>query len=98
AGGEYCMYYIEPGQACALSMVCTLKQNISELTAKAVTDLEVLTIPLDRMDEWMMKYRSWYQFVLGTYRSRFEELLTTVDQIAFRNMDERLVFYLRKNA
>ena len=98
AGGEFFMYYIEPGQACALSMVCTLKQNISELTAKAVTDLEVVTIPLDKMDEWMMKYRSWYQFVLGTYRSRFEELLTTVDQIAFRNMDERLVFYLKKNA
>ena len=97
-GGEFFMYYIEPGQACALTMVCSIRQNISELTAKAVSDLEVISIPLDRMDSWMMRYRSWYQFVLGTYRSRFEDLLTTIDQIAFRNMDERLVFYLKKNA
>jgi CRP/FNR family transcriptional regulator, anaerobic regulatory protein len=34
--------------------------------------------------------------VLGTYRERFEELLLTIDSIAFRNMDERLAFYLRK--
>jgi CRP/FNR family transcriptional regulator, anaerobic regulatory protein len=97
-GDEYFMYYIEPGQACALSLVCSLKQNISELTARAVGDVEVITIPLDKMDAWMMRYKTWYQFVLGTYRTRFEELLTTIDQVAFRNMDERLVFYLKKNA
>ena len=96
-GNEFFMYYIEPGQACALSMVCTIKQNISELTAKAVGDIEVLTVPLDRMDQWMTTYKSWYQFVLGTYRKRFEELLITLDHVAFRNMDERLVYYLRKN-
>lgn len=96
-GNEFFMYYIEPGQACALSMVCTIKQNISELTAKAVGDIEVLTVPLDRMDQWMTTYKSWYQFVLGTYRARFEELLVTLDHVAFRNMDERLVYYLRKN-
>lgn len=96
-GNEFFMYYIEPGQACALTMVCAVKQNISEVTARAVGDIEVITLPLDKMDEWMMKYKSWYQFVLGTYRMRFEELLTTIDHVAFRNMDERLVFYLRKN-
>ncbi len=96
-GNEFFMYYIEPGQACALSMVCTIKQNISELTAKAVGDIEVLTVPLDKMDQWMTTYKSWYQFVLGTYRKRFEELLITIDHVAFRNMDERLVHYLRKN-
>lgn len=96
-GNEFFMYYIEPGQACALSMVCALRQNTSELTAKAVGDLEVITVPLDKMDEWMTRYKSWYQFVLGTYRSRFEELLTTIDAVAFRNMDERLIFYLKKN-
>jgi CRP/FNR family transcriptional regulator len=32
-----------------------------------------------------------------TYRIRFEELLEVVD-IAFRAMDERLEFYLKRNA
>jgi len=96
-GNEFFMYYLEPGQACALSMICSSKQNTSELSAKAMGDTEVITVPLDKMDVWMQQYRSWYQFVLGTYRSRFEELLETIDQVAFRNMDERLIAYLRKN-
>jgi CRP/FNR family transcriptional regulator len=96
-GGEFFMYYIQPGEACALSLVCSSKQDTSELTAKAVGEVEVLLVPLAKMDTWMMSYKSWYQFVLGTYRKRFEELLTTIDHIAFRNMDERLVFYLKKH-
>lgn len=96
-GSEYFMYYIGPGEACALSMICSSKQNTSELSAKAVGETEVITVPLDKMDEWMLKYKSWYHYVLGTYRRRFEELLETVDQVAFRHMDERLVAYLKKN-
>lgn len=48
------------------------------------------------MDALMGKYKSWYHFVLESYRSRFEELLVTIDHIAFRNMDERLLFYLKR--
>lgn len=96
-GNEFFMYYLEPGQACALSMICALKQETSEIMAKAVAHTEVVSIPLEVMDTWMMKYKTWYQFVLGTYRSRFEELLVTIDHIAFRNMDERIVFYLQKH-
>jgi len=45
----------------------------------------------------MGKYKSWVQFAVGSYRERFEELLQTIDHIAFRNMDERLVFYLKRH-
>jgi CRP/FNR family transcriptional regulator len=96
-GNEFFMYYLQPGQACALSMVCAVKQETSQIMAKAVKDTEVISIPLSYMDEWMSKYKSWYQFVLETYRSRFEELLETIDHIAFQAMDERLEFYLKKH-
>ena len=96
-GNEFFMYYIEGGNACALSMICALKQDTSEITAKAVMDTTVVAIPLSFMDQWMTQYKSWYQFVLGTYRERFEELLQTIDHIAFRNLDDRLVFYLKRH-
>jgi CRP/FNR family transcriptional regulator len=96
-GNEFFMYYLDAGKACALSMVCASKQETSELMAKAVTDTTVLSIPLPNMDQWMVQFKSWYQFVLGTYRERFEELLQTIDHIAFQNMDERLVFYLKRH-
>ena len=46
----------------------------------------------------MRQYRTWYHFVVGTYRRRYEELLETIDHIAFQNMDERLEFYLRRHS
>ncbi len=96
-GNEFFMYYLEPGDACALSMVCAIKQEKSQIMAKAVKDTEVIAVPLKFMDLWMTKYKTWYHFVLETYRSRFEEILLTLDHIAFRAMDERLEFYLKRH-
>jgi CRP/FNR family transcriptional regulator, anaerobic regulatory protein len=97
-GSDFFIYYLEPGQACALSMVCASRQQTSEILAVAVKDTEVLTIPFNKIDEWMTQYKSWNNFVLSTYRQRFEELLVTLDHVAFRNMDERLEFYLKRQA
>ncbi|HYK47620.1 MAG TPA: Crp/Fnr family transcriptional regulator, partial [Parafilimonas sp.] len=95
-GNEFFMYYLQPGQACALSMICATKHETSGIMAKAAEDTEVLAIPIKYMDSLMLNYKNWYYFVLETYRSRFEELLQTIDHIAFRNMDERLMFYLKR--
>lgn len=96
-GGEFFMYYLQPGQACAISMICTTKNEQSQIMAKVVEDAELVMIPLQLMDKWMMQHRSWYEFVIDTYRSRFEEVLEVVDSIAFRAMDERLEFYLKRH-
>lgn len=96
-GNEFFMYYLQPGQACALSMVCAIKQETSQIMAKTVSQTEVIAIPLTYMDQWMANYKSWYHFVVSSYRDRFEDMLQTIDHIAFRNMDERLVFYLKQH-
>ncbi len=95
-GGEFFMYYLQPGQACALSMICATKNEKSQIMAKVTEDAELVLIPLRLMDRWMMQHRSWYEFVIETYRSRFEEVLEVIDSIAFRAMDERLEFYLQR--
>jgi CRP/FNR family transcriptional regulator, anaerobic regulatory protein len=96
-GNEFFMYYIDAGKACAISLVCALGQETSGLMAKAVTEATLVSIPVQYVDEWMGKYKSWAQFALSSYRERFDELLQTIDHIAFRNMDERLVFYLKRH-
>ena len=95
-GKEFFIYHLDAGQACSLSMVCAAKHETSEVRAKALTDATILAIPLEYMDLWMNKYKSWYQFVITSYRNRFEELLKTIDAIAFTGMDERLEYYLKK--
>lgn len=95
-GKEFFIYHLDAGQACSLSMVCAAKHETSEVLAKALTDAVILAIPLEYMDQWMSRYKSWYQFVITSYRLRFEELLKTIDAIAFTGMDERLAYYLTK--
>jgi CRP/FNR family transcriptional regulator len=97
-GGEFFMYYLEAGNACALSMICAIKQESSEVMAKAVEPTVVLSIPIDLMDSLMRDYRTWYYFVMETYRSRFEELLMVIDSITFKALDERLIFYLKNQS
>lgn len=94
--GEFFMYYLDPGSACALSMICAAKNETSQITARTMEETTVILIPLNLMDKLMREYKTWYYFVLETYRERFEELLTTIDQIVFKSMDERLLFYLQK--
>ncbi|MBU0695967.1 MAG: Crp/Fnr family transcriptional regulator [Bacteroidetes bacterium] len=94
-GDEFFMYYLEPGDACALSLICATKQETSQIKAKSVENTKALTIPIAMMDQLMREYKTWYYFVLETYRNRFEELLMVLDSIAFKALDERLLFYLK---
>lgn len=95
-GEEFFLYYLEKGNACALSMICATKNEASEIKVIAITPVKALAIPLQHMDYLMKNYRNWYYFVLETYRSRFEELLQVIDQVAFYAMDEKLEFYLKR--
>ena len=79
-------------------MICATKSQVSRIMAKAVDDVEIIIVPLPLMEKWMMEHRTWNEFVLLTYRIRFEEILEVVDNIAFRAMDERLEFYLKRHA
>jgi CRP/FNR family transcriptional regulator len=94
-GSEFLVYYLGPGEACAVSLICALQSQTSEITAKAIEETEVIMLPVQLMDELMSKFKSWSHFVIQTYRRRFDELLSVIDNIAFKNMDERLEFYLK---
>ncbi len=97
-GGEFLLYYLQPGQACAMSMSCLRHQEQSQVMGMAVEDSEVLMVPMVKINEWVREYQSWQEFVINSYRNRFEEVLAVLDSVAFRGMDERLEFYLIKEA
>ncbi|KAA3437108.1 Crp/Fnr family transcriptional regulator [Rufibacter hautae] len=96
-GDEFLMYYLEGGNACALSMMCAARNEQSQVMAKAVSPSEVLMIPAHVSEQWLAKYHSWHNFIIASYRARFDELLQTLDSIVFKSLDERLVFYLKRH-
>lgn len=95
-GGEFFLYYLNPGQACAMSMSCLRHQEQSQVMGMAVEDSEILMVPMIKINQWVREYQSWQEFVINSYRNRFEEVLAVLDSVAFRGMDERLEFYLIK--
>lgn len=95
---ELFLYYINPNESCALTFTCCMEQQSSEIRAVADEDSLVLTIPIDKIDQWMAVYPSWKRFIMRTIRSRFNELLNMIDQIAFQRLDERLIHYLKEKS
>ncbi|MGB0525608.1 MAG: Crp/Fnr family transcriptional regulator [Flammeovirgaceae bacterium] len=94
-GNEVLLYFLEVGHTCAMSLMCCFEEGKSSIRAVVEDDAQLLMIPIQYMDEWMAKYRSWRHFVMMSYASRFEEMLNTIDSIAFHSMDQRLEKYLR---
>lgn len=97
-GDELLLYYLEEGETCSVTMACCLGQTKSEIRAIAETETKIIMVPVQKMEEWMAKYKGWRNYVFESYHNRLNELLHTVDSIAFKNLDERLVEYLKKKS
>lgn len=99
SGKELLLYYVNASESCAMTFTCCMddKQH-SEIKAVAEEDVEMIMIPSQYMDEWMTKYPSWKNYVMRNIQTRFDELLKTIDHIAFEKMDERLIHYLKDKA
>ena len=94
-GHEVLLYFLEVGNTCAMSITCCLKQEKSEIRAIAEDDTKVLMIPVWVADGWIKNYSSWKNFIMNSYAARLQELLFTLESIAFYSLDERLLKYLR---
>ncbi len=97
-GDELLLYFLEKGDSCAMTFSCCLGRHKSEIRAVAESNTELLMLPVEKMEIWMAKYRTWRQFILDSYHTRMLELLETVDTLAFMRMDERLLKHLQDKA
>lgn len=95
---EIFLYYLNAMEGCAMTFTCCMQQFPSEVQAVAEEDVTFLAIPISVMDEWIVKYPTWKSFVMRTIRSRFNELMHAIDQLAFQKLDERLVNYLKEKS
>jgi len=94
AGNEIFLYYLEGGEACAMSISCCMNNMMSQFKAVAETEAQLWMVPMGLIDQWMAKYQSFRKFIIDSYQERFDELMLMIDSIAFMNMDERLMKYL----
>lgn len=95
-GNELLLYYLEQGETCSMSFSCCMMNKQSDIRTIAEEDVTLIGIPIQYVDEWMRKYQSWKNFVMRSYDQRMRALIKTIDSIAFKKMDERLLDYLEQ--
>ena len=93
-GRELFLYYLKPGETCAISLTCCMANEQSSIRAIADENTTMIRVPVEYVDIWSNRFTSWKNFMMNTYRVRYEELLSAIDSIAFMKMDERLWKYL----
>lgn len=97
-GDELLLYFLEKGDTCAMTLTCCIGQTKSEIRAIAETDATLIMVPIQKMEQWAATYKSWRKFVFESYHNRLNEMLSTIDSIAFLKMDERLIHYLKEKS
>jgi CRP/FNR family transcriptional regulator, anaerobic regulatory protein len=97
-GQELLLYYVKPGQGCAMTFSCGLMSMPSQVKGTAEDDLSMLCVSVSIMEQWMQHYASWKKFVMTTIVSEFMDVIKSVDDVTFKKMDDRLVNYLKEKS
>ena len=94
-GNEILLYYIRPGESCIMSFLGGLNQTRSKVKVVVEEQAEIMMIPLNVAHHFIEKFPAWNSFIFQLYNKRFEELLQTINAIAFKKIDQRLVDFLQ---
>lgn len=97
-GDELLLYYLELGETCAVTLNCCTRKTKSTIRAITETEAEILFVPVERMEDWMIKYKSWRTYVLDSYNERLNEMVHAIDNIVFNSLEERLRRYIKDKA
>lgn len=96
-GGEnFFVYYLNAGEVCSMSVSCGLYDRQFNVKAIAEEDSTLISVAPEYLRKWMTTYPEWVEYIISSYRLRFEKLLDVLDQVSFFKLDERLVHYLQK--
>jgi CRP/FNR family transcriptional regulator len=97
-GQEILLYYVKRGETCAMSFTCWMTSQVSSIEGVAEEDSVLLAIPGKVVDEWLLKYPTWKKFVMTTILDGFTVVIKSIDDIAFKKMDDRLIIYLKEKS
>lgn len=93
-GKEILVYNINPGESCILSITSSITQNKSKVIAITENKTKAIIISSEKIKLWMEKYSSWRNYVMDLYYNRLNELISAFEDLAFKNIDQRLIVRL----
>jgi len=95
-GNELSLYYLEKGDTCSISFANCINRRKSIFRGTAEMDVEAVFIPVEYIDQWLVKYKSFRHFIIDSYHFRLLEMVDSIDNLAFLKLEERLLKYLQE--
>ena len=93
-GEEIALYFLEKGDTCAISFINCINRTKSMFRGITEKETEGIFVPVEKIDEWLIKYKSWRHFIIDSYHFRLIEMVDSIDSLAFMRMEERIWKYL----
>lgn len=90
---EILLYYVGPEQTCMMSLSAAYFDYYSTANGIAMKPSEILVLPAHLIAEWQLRYPSWNKFILKTFKSRYDELLSAFGNVAFKPIQVRVKEY-----
>jgi CRP/FNR family transcriptional regulator len=95
---EVLLYYVREQETCTMSLSAAYFNNMSTSHGVAAEETEALIFPARLITEWQLKYPSWNSYVIRMFRSRYDQLISALEGMAFEHIDVRLIRYLSNAA
>jgi CRP/FNR family transcriptional regulator len=89
-GHEITLYHVGAGEACPLNVSCILSDRPVPAMAKVEEDVDAIVVPHATFRRWMAEHEALRTFVFQMFSHRLTEVMSLVEEVAFRRMDQRL--------
>jgi CRP/FNR family transcriptional regulator len=94
SGREITLYWVRAGELCLLNLLGTMTGVPSPAHARVEEELTALVIPHDTFRGWIGAEPALRTHVLSVMTAGMVEVMTLVEEIAFKKLDIRLAQYL----
>ncbi len=93
---EILLYYVRAEETCTMSLAAAYFDNKSTSHGITIEPTDALIFPASLINEWQLKYPSWNKYILRMFRSRYDELVGSLQRLAFDHIDVRIMEYLKR--
>lgn len=97
-GRKVILYRLGKGDSCILTIASVLGNIFFPATAVVEKDAEVIIIPVESFKELMVTNGGLQQYIYKLISTRLIEVISLIDELIFRRIDDRLIEFLLKQA
>lgn len=96
-GKEITLYRLNNGETCVLSVSCIMGNMHYPATAVVEDEVILGIIPAKFYKDLFITEPACQEFIFNSISTRLQEVMALIDEVVFKNMDERLAGFILQN-